>query len=233
MLKTMLTSACVCAALAFSPSSAKAGPITLDSVTKGWWAYYTGDGPGIGITLTGFVNINILGNEYRTFYAFDTSAITDRVKSATLRIRRGSQNAPVTLGLWDVTTPVNVLRYGPSWDPDLVDAVFTDLGSGTSYGAFSIAPGVPSDYLDLKVNNRALRDLRKSSGDFSIGTSLLGYKPDSSYNELFFTGGYGANGASLILDVSPVPEPGTLALVLIGAAGIYSRKYRQSTAKSV
>lgn len=227
MIKKTLISGWIYAAFALTSTSANAENIKIDAVTQGWWATETGDGPGIGNHLTGFVNINIPQNEYRSFYVFDTSAITYYVKSATFRVRRGTQNDSLMLGFWDVKTPADVLRYGNSADDGVVAMIHADLGTGKSYGKFSIANGESSDYLELTLNNQALKDLRKSSGNFIIGASVLGYKPDSNYSERSIFGYSGTHSTSLILDVTPVPEPTSIALFGVAMTGLALSRRRK------
>jgi hypothetical protein len=111
---------------------------------------------------------------FNNFFTFDLSTLNGIAVSATLEIRRfGSSNtneAVETYELFDVTTDAATLNNtaGPS------PSMFTDLGSGVSYGSFEVpGSGLPDDILIFPLNAAAINDINAAKGGFfSIGGTL-------------------------------------------------------------
>ena len=134
---------------------------------QGWWSNFSTNGNS--------KNDNYyIANGYRDFFSFDLSGISGNVTSATFQVRRYGQSGNVLLDLWDVTTPATSLittRQGIS-----NQAIYNDLGSGISYGEFTVTNGASQDILNFSLNAAALADINKKIGQgyFSIGGSLNG-----------------------------------------------------------
>jgi hypothetical protein len=215
------------ATLSLPLCSAHAGVVTLTTeqsefgygtLNQGWWTaspsfsnttendnHYTGSaGPAL--------------TELRSFYTFDLSGVSGKVTGVTLRVMRGDQSGNVNLTLWDVSTPANVVNNNNGYS----GAIFTDLGTGKSYGNFDVISGWRDEYLDFGLNAQGLNDLRNTNGFFTIGASV------NAAAEQFIFSSTGGDVSSLILEVddnpADVPEPTSLALLLAGAASIVAAR---------
>ena len=93
--------------------------------------------------------------------------------------------------------------------------IFDDLGSGTSYGAFSVAGAGPAhQQLAFSLNANAISDLNDARGGFfSLGGTLT-----SAEGNDFLFGSTQQVGQSLVL--VPVPEPSTGLLVTMALIGL-------------
>jgi hypothetical protein len=150
----------------------------------------------------------------RNFFSFDLTALPALdVISATLQLVRygpGKGNEPLeTYELFDVATDAATLNQNEG----LNAAIFTDLGSGTSYGAFEVAnTGGQESVIELGLNDAALAAIEAARGGFfSIGGSLVAA---DNFDSLF--GGSGTFYGEPKLVVEVVPEPATGTLLLLG-----------------
>jgi hypothetical protein len=142
---------------------------------QGWY-------PSPGAILAGGDTDNyILGTRpsatFRNFFTFDLTALPAdaQVLSATLRLTRfGSSetNEEVeTIEFFDVTTDPATLNDNPG--PN--SAIYADLGSGISYGAFQVAkePGLLFSFstLEFSLDAAALADIELAAGSSSLPAS--------------------------------------------------------------
>jgi hypothetical protein len=201
--------------------SALAAPITLTTaqsrfdanvLNQGWWGT-----AGFSATdsndnhYTGAIGSSTL----RSFYSFDRGLAAGKVTAATFRVLRGVQSGTVDLNLWDVTTSAADVNNNNG----LNNAIFTDLGSGVSYGSFVTSTGSSSDYLSFALNGQALANLNATKGFFTIGASVVGNQHIFSFS--------GGDTSFLDLQVSKVPEPASIALLLLGIAGVSVARRRK------
>lgn len=111
---------------------------------------------------------------------------------------------PVTLTLNEVVSPLLNFQFNYiNADPDGI-ALFNDLGSGPEYASTNVAAGSSNLVLTLGPDALARMDaLRGQSFGIGFEASLLGVDNPMRLN-------------NLVLEISPVPEPGSLALLLAG-----------------
>lgn len=165
---------------------------------------------------------------HRSFFTFDLSSLdlsSSVVTSARLElVRYGySGGATETISFWDVSTDAATLNNNTGASA----AIFNDLGSGIRYGQFVVGsyPFSNSLTLSFALNSAALGDITNAAGFFSIGgalDSIVGISP-----QYLFGSSFGAGTQRLIVETTPIPEPGTVALIGIGVAGLVARRSRR------
>ena len=153
---------------------------------QGWWSVPTGsanfdanDNYGIGF------DSQSPGEDFRNYFTFDLSNVSGTVTSATLNVIANSGNQvlcacgpnQLLLTLWDATTDAASLNNKGA-NPN--SGIYTDLGTGNSYGSFLVATGVdPNTVLSFSLNAFALADIQRAEGGFfSIGGSVPAEAPE-------------------------------------------------------
>lgn len=204
--------------------STSQSPFDFGGYNQGWWSNSIGATDSNSNYIVGW-------GTYRNFFTFNLSSLgaSDTITSATLKLRRGdsaSTDGTETIGFFDVATSPSVLNHNSGFN----SAVYSDLGSGTSYGAFVVAStGAPNDILSFTLNAAALAALNASKGQFfSIGGTLL---TDDGNDYIFGATGGHLNPHDLVLDIQPtaesVPEPATCVIWGLGAMGCAIAAYKR------
>ena len=169
----------------------------------------------------------------RSFFTFDLSSLSDSATSATLKIIRatsGSGNElEETLELFHVSTDAAVLNNNTGTSM----AIFDDLGSGVSYGAFNLpGQGLATDVLMFGLNAAALSDINSAAGGFfSIGGTLV----SDDGTDFLFSGSLSGSPhfiGSAVLEIgtgpvnSSIPEPSSMLLFSTGLAGLIGLRWK-------
>ncbi len=166
----------------FSLFRANAESITLNAIDSGW--YSSG----------GFhesINENyVVGRrdvlDYNNFFAFDLSGIGFTIKSAELRILNPANAyqspSPIeTFTLFEVSTPVSTLKAGGS----SLKGIYTDLGSGVSYGSQTISARDNNSIIAIPLNAAGIMSLNRMRGKiYAVGgsiTTLFGSEPQTIF----------------------------------------------------
>jgi hypothetical protein len=163
-----------------------------------------------------------IDTKINNWFAFDLSSVRGRMVSAVLRIDNpfsgelGGQ--PVQYTMSDVSTLPPLLAATSDVN------VFSDLQSGTQYGQVVIGPETDGRAVNISLDVAALTSLNTTQGEFAIGgaiTSPLGNgismpQAPTELTQMVF-GFSGPSGTTdLVLDVQPVPEPISAALLGVG-----------------
>lgn len=176
--------------------------------------------------------------EYRNFFAFKLPSITGPIVSAEFRVdvqHYWSQDPNETYTLFDVSTPVPDLVAGGSVaDGSERPDIFSDLGTGASYGSRVIAPSDAYTTISIDLNANALTALNTGPTFFSMSGALVMQGGSSA---LFLVSGSNVLTKELVLTIGTpppphMPEPSTLFLFSVGALGIViiGLKRRRQTA---
>jgi FIMAH domain-containing protein len=171
---------------------------------QGWWSTnFANAGTNNDNHFTGEdVNLNSL---FRSFFTFDLSTLVNRtVLSATLELTRYTYVSPdptETIEFFDVSTDAATVNNNVGIDA----AIYEDLGTGVSYGAFVVNSYTPSeaDTLTFTLNAAALDDIQAASGGFfSVGGALQSIVAGGS-NEGIFSSSGEPRIHRLILETAP------------------------------
>ena len=149
--------------------------------------------------------------ESRNYFEFDLSGFTNAI-TATLRINTFDVSASGTYTLYDAL-PRSIFDPRPSWE---------DLGGGVSYGSTFISDTQDNQYIEIVLNAAAISSINAAGGSWIIGGS---YSANADGQHAF--GGSTADaGNMLIIDASPIPEPGVIGLMgIFGGGLLFLRRY--------
>jgi hypothetical protein len=187
------------------------GQVTLSQSSRGWWNQtgfhgLTSDNYIAGVCGSSDI-CNGSDNDDRNFFMFDLSGTKGSVSSANLRLSNMnangyiSPNPSLTYTLYDVNSSLADVAASGSGRVD----IYTDLGSGITYGARTMTAADSGFVIDIGLNANALAYINSNLGN----------------NTVAFGGAVGA-----------IPEPETYAMMLagLGLLGWVSRHRKQEAA---
>jgi len=203
------------AAITFSTSQSQ---FNAGINNQGWWSSTKTNSTGNDNYFVG----RVFSDTLRNFFTFDLSSLgsLDNVTSATLRLRRSEGNfgneSTETIDFFDVSTDAATLNNNVGTSA----AIFNDLGTGTSFGSFTVAgSGAETEILSFTLNASAIGDINAAKGGFfSVGGDLT----SQDGNDFLFGDSTGFV-QELVLNVGPaaaVPEPSSLVLFSLGLVGL-------------
>lgn len=210
------------AALLIAGTNGSAQALTLTATDQGWWSTSDGHGSINDNYITGQSGID---QSFRSYFTFNLTGVSggEAVTSAVLKLRRfaGAGNSPKNLGLFDVSTSATALDQDSAPNP----TIFNDLGTGTSYGNYSVSATDDSEILSFALNSAGVAAINSSLGNsFSIGGTLLGAL---GAGEQYLFGFSNGSSAQLDLGTNPtaIPTPALLpGLIAMGVGVLRKRK---------
>ena len=220
--------------ISFAFSAGAQAGTTLYSVGGGW---FSDAGEHVQFNTNYAVGGGADGYTRNNYFLFDLSGVSGTITSATLRLYNpdtsGSPSVPYgytsadpseSFALFDVSTtfysaytPGTPLVAGYGIGSVVGQAIFSDLGSGQSYGSYTASLADNGRFVEISLNAAGLAALNASGGMFAVGgaiTTLDGVvNPESLFaaSALSFPG---PNGAQLV--ISSVPEPAASGLFVAG-----------------
>jgi hypothetical protein len=173
-------------------------------------------------TLTGF----LAGTEYRSFYTWTVPAFEGRIASARVefdvQFSLGVSGADVQTGAVHDVAPSNVPLLPLDNGGSNGVGIFGDLGSGSEYGSFIIGPTDSLTVFRFALNTNAVEMLNQlSGGTFAIG--MRNATPGNTSDYFLFSSGSFPGAQTLVLSISPIPEPSSVLLMALGAVALATR----------
>ena len=191
----------------------RADTIMLNAVDSGWYNNSSGHSPTNENYFAGQLS-SYPGREYRNFFVFDLSSVTDIVIAATLRLDSGSyggNDSSETYCLYNVTTSIADLRN----DTGGLSTTFADLGSGILCGEREIFSTEENSIIAIELAPAGLSYLNNASGLIAFGGRVTTIGTPAAYNEYVFGGTGGSSTTGLV--VHTIPEPATVCLLGLGS----------------
>jgi hypothetical protein len=170
---------------------------------------------------SGIYNVGTLGlTSFRNFFTFDLSSVSGTVTGATLTVPNTSCGASggvasTTYELWDVTSSADDLAASDAVLSAAGQAVFADLGTGTSYGSTPVAASPAAVSVPLGADGLAALQAATGSGFFAIGGSY-----SSTTNSLFLSSTFACVPTLTVSVADVVDTPMANGQVLVGVAGL-------------
>lgn len=216
-------------------------------------------GYSLGIRTVGFREFGLIpmapdSLNFTSWMIFDLTGVTSPVTGATLRLHLTDYtstgpktgtfpnwetvgNATEPFGVFDVTASAAAVSAAYN-DPNpglplevnpAGSAIFSDLGSGTSYGSFLASSSAVGTDLDIVLNSAAVSAINAGVGtQFVLGIGFTGGHLPGILGQLGAplvnqTIGLSAE-QELILQTSSVPEPSTFVLTTTAAIWLMYRR---------
>ncbi len=205
----------------------EAGTITLSAHDSGWYTQLGQHYPDREDHFVGEWGSLV----FRNFFVFDLSDVDQEITAAEVRLwlPQGfyvSPDSSETYELFALSTPVSTLLSDHSVNLDA--SIYSDLGSGTSYGSVEISTADLETFISVQLNSDALSALNSASGLFAIGGAIVTLD-DPGAESLF----WGLNAyypsfetRELELSVVPLPPAALAGAALLGCLAAIRRRGR-------
>lgn len=228
-----IVAAMFCALVGSVVSAQPSNAATVLNFDSGW---YQNNGFTAGVNNINVGSSNLTGAVYNNWLAFNLSGLAGQtITSASLTFFGGNgintSPASETLGLFDYTGNIDALLTNSQNNV----GIFTDLGTGNSFGSAIVAPGAIQQFTVILSPSAisAMNAVAQNPTDarFVIGGSLLSVSAPFANEQLFAIFGPQSAltpAASLTFATSAVPETGTWALMLLGFGAIGYARRRQT-----
>jgi hypothetical protein len=131
---------------------------------------YRNNGNHSAVSLNYVAQMNASAN-YRNFFIFDLSSVTETILSATLKLENPQltdNTVTSTYTLYDVSTSVTILTSNQTG----ATAIYADLGTGTTYGSVALASSIAAGLVEIPLNPDAIAAMNATSGMFALGGAI-------------------------------------------------------------
>jgi hypothetical protein len=207
---------------------------TLQAVGGGW---FSNAGEHIAQNDNYVVGGGLDGYTRNNYFLFDLSGVSGTITAATLKVYNPS--APASPGfpfgytsgapsetytLFDIAAPFYsvplpsgnyVAGYGQGSPTG--QAIFNDLGSGTSFGSTTVSLADNGRYVEISFNSAGLAALNAGTGIFGVGGSITTLDNLLNAESLFASAFLSTVGPNVpLLAITSVPEPSETLLFLAG-----------------
>jgi hypothetical protein len=232
------------AAISFAFTVGAQADTTVQAVGGGW---FSNTGEHVEFNDNYAVGGGQDGLTRNNYFLFDLSSVGGTITAATLRVFNPA--APVTPGfpfgytsadptetytLFDVAsaffgTPLPGGNYVAGYGVGSLagQAIFNDLGTGTSYGAATVSLADNGRFVEISLNSAGLAALNASGGIFGIGGSVTTLDGLANRESLFasaFLSSVGPNVPQLVISSVPEPSETLLFLAGLGLVGLAVRR---------
>jgi hypothetical protein len=221
-------------ALMSSVTAAGAATIEIDALDTG--AYRSSGFHNS--TIENYITGLFTGEEYRSFFVFDLTSVSDTITSATLNLYNPgaepcclgyvSPDPTETFTLKDVSTPLGALV---ATGTDV--GIFNDLGTGTTFGEYTASAADNGTTISVALNAAGIDALNAAAGGSIAFGGVLTTLGGAASEYLF-----GFSTATFVEDdvrrltltvvPEPVPEPASLLLLGLGITALAVRRRRHS-----
>lgn len=195
-------------------ATAEAATFTTNATVRSW---YSDQGTANNIDYSYAVGI-AGGTEVHNYFIFTLPNTPELITSVELRLWNPSNgyysfDDTETLTLYNVSTSIAMLGTNST-------AIYTDLGSGPSYGSMTVGASSNGTYVSIMLNATFLADAAIAKGtagrQIAIGGALTTLYPDDNEYLFGFTGSLTAASNAQLVITTTVPEPSTWALIALG-----------------
>jgi hypothetical protein len=211
--------------VALAPAHAEG--IDVKSIVQGW-VNSNGGANGAEATTNMYTGVEN-GTRYNSWIAFYIPPGSYSFASLSFKPDVYGDYGSNLIGIYDVAAPMQSFLNG--WHPG-VD-VYQDLGSGAQYGTANLFNTATT----VNLSGNAVYDINAAAGSYLVmgfsNLTLNGIPADQDPGGIYINGvGRGQSPLQLHLEIAPVPEPGTWAMLSggLGLLGFIARRRRQQTA---
>ncbi|HEX4147073.1 MAG TPA: PEP-CTERM sorting domain-containing protein [Pirellulales bacterium] len=220
------SAALIAALLLLTGTAARADVIQVADDASGWY----GEGLVNGTAATGNAYLGTLhGNEFRDWFAFNLSSVTNPIVSATFNVDPGGWLALATtanVALHEITTDPTTL--GLAYDP----TVFNELATGTTLGSYLFHESDTGSVTSITLDATAIADrnaARLAATPYALGVQETNLSFLSAYEAIMYQN---PNAYTLTLTTQATPEPSTLFLAGMGLLGVGLAALRKKSEKA-
>lgn len=218
--------------LVLLPSIAATATV-VTAIDSGFWMSNSGNGNSgshDSINKTAFTGVGPNeGIVHNVFFVFDLTAVPNTVHEGSLQLLPAAKDefrsdAAETVTIFDVTTPINLLRA----DGTNKTAIFDDLQSGAIYGSATLASADVGSIVTMALSPSAIADINASKpGFFALGIHLTVQDPQAWEEWVRFTAVDDVGTYQLNLQVVPEPSTHLLLLAMVIANSCVARRFRK------